>query len=210
MDFKELLEEDFKDVDIYDSKLPNPIAVREWRGLQDREIYINYPITDELINLSLEIINWNKMDNEINLPIEDRIPIKIFINSDGGDLDATLNLIDIIEISKTPVYTIGMSKCYSSGAILLISGHKRFAFNNTSFLLHDGCIEINNYISKAIDSVKFIEKRENNLRKYILSKTNITKSLYDKKYNEDNYLTSDEMIKYDIVDEIISDISKIY
>lgn len=48
-------------------------------------------------------------------PIADRKPIKIWINSNGGSLNAINELINICNLSKTPVYAIGMAKCYSAG-----------------------------------------------------------------------------------------------
>ena len=195
--------------DIYDLQLPSPHSVIEWNGLQNREIHINYDIDEEIIDVGLQIINWNNQDDESNIPINERKPIKIYINSNGGDLLSTFNLIDIINISKTPVYTIGMANCYSSGGLLLLSGHKRLIFPNTTFLLHDGYTDDNNSLGKVMDKVKFTEKIETKVRDYVISKTKINKNLYNKKYREDWYLLANEMIELGIADEIISDISQI-
>jgi ATP-dependent protease ClpP protease subunit len=107
-DILELNELSLADVDeVYNLKLPNPDSVLDWKGLLNREIHLNYGINDYLVNIGLMIINWNREDEKLKIPINERTPIKIFINSNGGDLIPTLNLIDIITLSKTPVYTIG-------------------------------------------------------------------------------------------------------
>lgn len=194
---------------IYNLKLADPESVREWRGLENREIYINFEINDFLMNLCLEIINWNREDEQLNLPIEERIPIKVYINSDGGELPAVMNFIDVINVSKTPIYTIGMGKCYSSGGLLLLSGHKRFIFPNTIFLLHDGYMGDFNSTGKALDRAKFTEKSEEMLKDYIISKTKITQKAYNEKYRQDWYMSADEMIELGIADEIVTDIKQI-
>ena len=71
---------------------------------------------------------FNKQDDEDNIPIEERKPIKIFIDSPGGDLVATFTMINAIKLSKTPVYTINIGAAYSGGFFIFLAGHKRFAY----------------------------------------------------------------------------------
>ena len=201
----ELIEENIEQY-----KLPSPEQIIIHRGLSKREIYINFPIDDELLDICLEIINWNKEDYENNIPVEKRNPIKIFINSSGGDLDITMNLLSIIETSKTPVYTIGMAKCYSSGGLILLSGHKRFIFENTYFLLHNGYCTIGGDTAKVQDTIEFNNKCEEKIKNIILKKTNISKEEYQSKYRSDWYMTSDEIIKYGVADKIINSIDELF
>jgi ATP-dependent protease ClpP protease subunit len=102
-----------------------------------------------------------------------------------------------------------MGSCYSSGGLLLLSGHKRLVFANTTFLLHDGYTGDNNSLGKVLDKVKFTEKIENKVRDYVISRTKITKNMYNKKYREDWYIFADEMVELGIADEVIADINQI-
>lgn len=45
---------------------------------------------------------WNLMDKDI--PIEERMPIKVYINSYGGSVTAGLTIVDAITMSKTSLY----------------------------------------------------------------------------------------------------------
>ena len=128
--------EDFEDIqDLMEDVLPEPSLLEYYRRLKKREILWNDEIDDATIDIALYIRKWNAEDRGIEP--KDRRPIKILINSDGGSVDTVLHIIDMIHLSKTPVYTIGMGRVYSAGGLLLMAGHKRYIFPHTSCLIHD-------------------------------------------------------------------------
>ena len=118
---KKLMEEfneDFIDVGgVLDTTLPDPTMVEYYRRLKKREILWNDDISDATIDIALYIKKWNAEDKGI--APEERKPIKIFINSDGGSVDTVLHIIDMIHLSKTPIYTIGMGRVYSAMSFLI-------------------------------------------------------------------------------------------
>ncbi len=65
-------------------------------------------------------------------------PIKIFIDSPGGDADAGYAIFDMIRFIKAPVYTIGMGLVASAGSIILLAAPKerRFGLPNSHYLIH--------------------------------------------------------------------------
>ena len=81
---------------------------------------------------------FNKQDEQENIPIEKRKPIKLYIDSIGGDIMGTLTIIDSIRQSNTPVITINTGQAYSGGFFCFIAGHKRISYPNASFLFHEG------------------------------------------------------------------------
>lgn len=201
-------EEDFSDMTaLLDTTLPDPALIELYRRLRNREIVWNDNIDDATIDIALYIRKWNKKDREIDA--DKRKPIKIFINSDGGNVDTVLHIIDMIQLSKTPVYTIGMGRVYSAGGLLLMAGHKRFVFPNTSCLIHDGSSGVIDSIGKMLDNLEFTKKLNERIREYILSKTNITDEMYKENYRSDWFLFSTEMIELGIADEIVTDIDTI-
>ena len=208
---KKIMEEfevDFKDVSgVIDTSLPAPELLEFYRRIKRREILWNDEIDDTTIDVSLYIKEWNEEDK--GLPVEERAPIKIFINSDGGSVDTVMNVIDMITLSKTPVITIGMGRVYSAGGLLLMAGSKRYIFEHTSCLIHDGSSGAIGNIGKLLDNLRFTEALEKRMKDYIISHTHITSAMYDENYRRDWFLFSDEMIKYGIADEIITDIDTI-
>lgn len=190
--------------DLIDTHLPDPPTLEFYRGLKNREIVWNGEIDDTLVDIGTYIRRWNKED--AGVPVESRKPIKLFINSDGGTVDAAMNLINIIEVSKTPVLTVGLGRVYSAGGLLLMAGHKRYIFKDTTCLIHDGSSGAIGSIGKLMDSLEFTRKLEERMKQYIISRTKITSAMYDKNYRKDWFLFSDEMIKLGIADEIVTDL----
>ena len=200
--------EDFSDMEgLFDTTLPDPTMVEFYRRLKNREILWNDDIDDATIDIALYIKKWN--DEDKDLAIEDRQPIKIFINSDGGYVATVLHVIDMIHLSKTPVYTIGMGRVYSAGGLLLMAGHKRYIFPHTSCLIHDGSSVAIGSIGKMIDNLEFTKELEKRIKQYILSSTRITEEIYDQNYRRDWFMFSEEIIKLGIADEIVTDIDTI-
>lgn len=200
--------EDFSDMEgLFDTTLPDPTMVEFYRRLKNREILWNDDIDDATIDIALYIKKWN--DEDKDLAIEDRQPIKIFINSDGGYVATVLHVIDMIHLSKTPVYTIGMGRVYSACGLLLMAGHKRYIFPHTSCLIHDGSSGAIGSIGKMIDNLEFTKELEKRIKQYILSSTRITEEIYDQNYRRDWFMFSEEIIKLGIADEIVTDIDTI-
>ena len=200
--------EDFSDMEgLFDTTLPDPTMVEFYRRLKNREILWNDDIDDATIDIALYIKKWN--DEDKDLAIEDRQPIKIFMNSDGGYVATVLHVIDMIHLSKTPVYTIGMGRVYSAGGLLLMAGHKRYIFPHTSCLIHDGSSGAIGSIGKMIDNLEFTKELEKRIKQYILSSTRITEEIYDQNYRRDWFMFSEEIIKLGIADEIVTDIDTI-
>jgi len=200
--------EEFCDVEaLMETGLPDPTLLEFYRRTQKREILWNDDIDDSTIDIALYIKKWNEEDK--GKAVEERKPIKVFINSDGGSLDTVMHIIDIILLSKTPVITIGMGRVYSAGGLLLMAGHKRYIFNHTSCLIHDGSSGAIGSVGKLLDNLKFTEASEQRIKHYIITQTRITTEMYEDNYRRDWFLFSDEMIRLGIADEIVTDIDTI-
>lgn len=208
MNKKSIFTDDFEDVsDLMETTLPSPELLEYYRRLKNREIVWNDIITDCTIDIPLYIFKWNKEDQGI--PVEDRKPIKVWINTDGGDTNVTLFTASVIALSKTPVITIGMGRSYSSGGLLLMAGHKRLIFDSTSVLIHDGSTGAIGDTGKVIDNLEFTKEMEARVKEFILNHTSIPEDLLDKNYRRDWFLFSEDVIKYGIADKIIEDIEEI-
>lgn len=181
--------------------------IQQMKDYEDRVFWIEGEIEEDIMLLGKRIIEYNKVDKGI--PIEERTPIKIFISSNGGLLDETLTLVRLIEISKTPIYTINACYSYSAAALFLISGHKRFALPETKCLFHSGSGGYSGTFDQTQAAMDDYKKSVKQMQDYILSKTTIDAKLLNKKKSYDWYLSADEMVKYGVVDKIITDLDEI-
>lgn len=187
------------------SKLPSPILLNFYKNLEERILWIDFDITEGLIEFENYILKWNKEDKGIDK--EDRKPIRIFIYSYGGDVDAIMSFIELIKLSKTPVYTYNMGQALSAGALLFIVGHKRFAMPGSQVLIHSGGVNgiggETNSVIEAVDNIKKIQKI---IEIFIIDNTSIDKKTYNKFSKKEWYITVEDGLKYGIIDEVITDI----
>lgn len=188
-------------------QLPDPTLYEYYRRLENREILINEDIDDSVIETAMHILRWNREDS--GLAEEVRTPIKIYINSNGGDVEPTMTLVDTILMSKTPVITIGLCRVFSSAGYIFIAGHRRIALPCASCLIHDGSTSIVANTGKAADAFVYTQKLDERVRELITSRTNITAEMYDNNYRRDWFIPSREMLALGIADEIADDIDDI-
>ena len=173
----------------------------------ERTIYITDEITQEMANSFYHmIVFWNKADEEEEIDPNDRKPIKVYINTPGGDLNAVFTIIDAIKLSLTPVHTIVTGNAYSGGFFISITGHKRFCTPNSSYLFHEGSITDGGDAGKIRNRMEFYWKQLDRLKEIVLENTKITEEEYEKRKNEDWQMWADEAVKYGIADEIITTI----
>ncbi|MGE7762459.1 ClpP family protease [Peribacillus sp. NPDC097895] len=185
-----------------------PDSLEEYQfylGLKERKIYFNYDVDTTIVNkIVYWIQEWNREDEELNIPIDKRKTIQIYITSDGGDVVAGFSAIDAIKSSKTKVETIGVGSCVSMGALLLISGHYRKAYPNTIILIHDGSMSVQSTSKKAKNTMNFYDRLDNRIKDFIVENTNISEELYNEKGDEEWYMfANDEGLSLGIVHEII-------
>ena len=149
---------------------------------------------------------WNRRDEEEGLNIEERKPIKIYIDSCGGSLTDAFTIIDSIRMSKTPVITIATGCAYSAGFFIFISGHKRIAYPHASFLYHEGSATNGGTASQFRNFADFYDIQLTQLKQIVLDYTDIDEDEYNKHKKDDWWMTAEDAINYGIADEIAGDL----
>ena len=119
---------------------------------------------DSIIKSILEVNESNKTSS----------PIKLYINSYGGDVYPFLGLIDVILASKTPVYTYTLGAAMSCALLVALAGHKRFAYKHSTFMYHQ--ISLGEWdVAKNLEEDLIETKRLHKLiEEMVLNKTTIT------------------------------------
>ena len=188
-------------------QLPDPDLRDYYLDEQDRVFWVTGEINDKLLDLVKMIIKCNREDKD--KPKEERKPIKVFIDSPGGDVCALWTTMKAIEISKTPVYTINYCTAFSAGADLLASGHKRFALPGTSVMVHSGSCMFGGTMEQAENMKKHFDKLGKKVTDHFLAHTNIDPKTFKKKAPSDWYMDEDEALKNGLIDEIVTDFDEI-
>lgn len=176
----------------------------EIEDFEQRRLFLNSEVDESIItSLAYHILRYNRIDKDV--PVEERTPILLYINSPGGSVSDGYGLIDVILASKTPVYTVNQGLCASMGFLIFIAGHKRFSMQHSEFLMHDGsCGLMFESTAKMKDRIDFeAGQLEQMTKNYIMSHTNIDEVTYDAKYRMEWYTLPDEAKSYGICDFII-------
>jgi len=189
-------------------QLPDPELRDYYIDEQDRVFWVNGTIDDSLLNLVRMIIKYNKEDKDKK--VEDRVPIKVFIDSPGGDVCTLWTTIKAIEISKTPVYTINYCTAYSAAADLLAAGHKRYTLPGCTAMVHTGSCGYGGTVEQVENMKKYFDKLGKKIIDYFLAHTKVDPKMFKKKAASDWYMDEQEMLDNGLVDDIISDLDVLY
>ncbi len=188
-------------------QLPSPELLTYYRNLEDRVIWIDYGVDESILEVSKLIMRFNREDKDI--PAEQRKPIKLLLYSYGGDGQACFSLLDVIALSKTPVYTINMGVAMSAGLLILLAGHKRFCLKTSTALAHSGSGGASGTFEQTEAQMKDYKRFVDTMRNYIIERTNIDTKTLNKYKSKEWYMYAEEQIKYRVVDKIIDDIDEI-
>lgn len=193
--------------DTKENQLPSPEEYTYWKDRKNRTFYIDYEIDEDysLVELAKIIIQMNIEEKDVETPE----PIRLFIHSYGGDIEQSLFFCDLVKASRIPIITIGIGVAMSAGFLIFLSGKKRYAFSHTSMLVHSGSAAFQGTAEQIEEAQKNYKKQIEQMKSYILDNTVIDEKTFNKNRNKDWYLSSDELLKYGIIDEIITDLTTI-
>ena len=176
-------------------------------SIEERTIILTDIEEMAAVGVNTYIRFWNKCDRENNIPVEQRKPIIILLDSNGGSLDAGLSIHDSIVLSTTPVYTVNISKAYSAGMLIYLAGHQRFTFPNASFLWHEGSCGLNQTDANKFDNyAEFYKLQRQSLKKIMLAQTNICEDDYNEHSRDDWWFSADEAIEKGIATNYVEKI----
>ena len=171
------------------------------RLLKDRIIFLAEEVnsvTASLVIAQLLFLESEDPDKEISF----------YINSPGGSITDGMAIVDTINYIKSPVSTICVGMAASMGAVLLASGAKgkRFATPNSEILIHQPLI-MGGGISGQTTEIQIhadqMVKTRAKLNKILSDATGQSIEQIEKDTDRDHYMTSEEALKYGLIDEII-------
>lgn len=185
----------------YNLKLED-VFVQE--DIKNRHLFLNDIIDETIVDsVVYHILRYNAQDRDI--AVEDRKPIIIYINSPGGSVSDGYGLVDTIQNSITPVYTVNIGLAASMGFLIFIAGHKRFSYKKSEFLMHEGSIFGGiDHVTKMKDRIEFeTGQLEQMTKDYVLENTNITNEKYEEKQMREWYMLPNEAKELGVVDYIV-------
>lgn len=189
-------------------QLPDPMLRNHYRDEAERIFWIDDQINDNTLDLVETIIRCNKEDK--GKATEERTPIKVMINSGGGDVQVMLTIIKTMKISKTPVYTICYSSAMSAAAEILAAGNKRYALPGTCVMVHSGSCSYGGTMEQAESCKKYVDSLTKRATDEFVSNTKIDAKTLKKRGASDWYMSEDEALERGVIDAIITDLDEIF
>jgi ATP-dependent Clp protease, protease subunit len=133
-------------------------------------------------------------------------PIRIFIDSPGGDADAGYAIFDMIRFVKPEVWTIGMGLVASAGAIILLAASKerRVGLPNSHYLIHQPLSGMRGVATDIEIHAREIEKMRLKINKLIADETGQVLDKVAKDTDRDYWMNADEAKEYGLIKKVIA------
>jgi ATP-dependent Clp protease protease subunit len=168
------------------------------RLMMDRLLWVAGPVNDNMSTVVQAQLMY--------LDSVDKIDITMHIDSPGGSVKSGLSMVDVMDYIKCDIRTVNTGMAASMGSILLGAGTKgkRSSLRFSRTMLHQSSGGFRGNIQDAeIDMVEW-KKINQTLFDLLGQYCNKKPSQVMKDASRDLWLSSEEALKYGIIDEIVT------
>jgi len=168
------------------------------RLLKERIVFVGGGINDQMANIVIAQLLFLESEDQ-------KKDIKLYINSPGGSVTATLAIVDTMNHIAPDVSTICVGLAASGGAILLGAGTKgkRLALPNSEVMIHQPLGGAEGQASDLEITARHILKTKDNLNKMLANFTGQSLEKIERDVDRDFFMSADEAKKYGLIDQVI-------
>ena len=173
------------------------------RLLKERIIFLGTGIDDNVSSLIIAQLLFLESED----PDKD---ISMYINSPGGVVTSGFGILDTMSYIKPDIATICMGQAASMAAVILSAGTKgkRSALENSRVMIHQPLGGVQGQATDIEIHTKEILYLKKKLNKILSNNTGKSLKTIERDTNRDYFLSSDEALKYGLIDEIVSNRKK--
>ncbi len=191
------------------SRILNPYIIEERSmNITQLDVYSRL-MMDRILFLSGEVCS-DTMDTLVAqmlfLDAQSHEPIKLYINSGGGECYSGLELVSVMRYIKSPVHTIVLGCAASMGAVIASSGEKgyRKALPYSRFMIHQPSsgVGYSTFKDQQIH-LREMERLKWDLYEVLASNSGKASEEIEKLCDRDNWMKPEEAIKLGFLDEVI-------
>ncbi len=138
-------------------------------------------------------------------------PVRIFINSPGGDVDAGFAIYDMVRFVSCPVIMVGMGLVASAAALVLLSvpSDRRVGLPNSSYLIHQPLSEMRGNATEIEIHAQQLEKMKDKLNRIISEATGVSLDKVTLDTDRDHWLDAGEALSYGLISKVIASRSEL-
>jgi ATP-dependent Clp protease protease subunit len=193
---EEVLEEDEEDEKESEDKpaVSDPLL---HKMLKTRTILLSGEIKKDLAERTIrQLLLLEDMGDE---------PIRIFIDSPGGDADAGYAIFDMIRFVSPPVWTIGMGLVASAAAIIQLAAprERRVGLSNSHYLIHQPLSGIRGVATDIEIHAREVDKLREKINRLISEETGTGFEQVEKDTDRDFWMNAEEAVRYGLISRVI-------
>lgn len=168
------------------------------RLLKERIIFLGTGIDDYVSSLIIAQLLFLEAEE----PDKD---IYMYINSPGGIITSGFGILDTMAYIKPDVSTICMGQAASMAAIILCAGAKgkRSALPNSRVMIHQPMGGVQGQATDIEIHTKEILYLRDKLNRILAKNTGKSIKTIEKDTNRDNFMSSNDALKYGMIDQIV-------
>jgi len=196
-------DEDDNDDDIQEKDKTPVLDPLAGRMLKTRTVLLSGEINKELAEKAIrQLLLLEDMNDD---------PIRIFIDSPGGDADAGYAIFDMIRFVKPKIWTIGMGLVASAAAIIQLASprDRRVGLPNSHYLIHQPLSGIRGVATDIEIHAKELEKLREKINRLIAEETGNSVNQVEKDTDRDYWMTATEAVKYGLISKVITNRSEL-
>jgi ATP-dependent Clp protease protease subunit len=133
-------------------------------------------------------------------------PIKVFIDSPGGDVDAGYAIIDMMKFVKPEVWTVGMGLVASAGALILLGAPRehRVGLPHSHYLIHQPLSGLRGVATDIEIHARELEKVRERINRFIAEETGKPQEQVVQDTDRDFWMNAEEARDYGLVSRIVT------
>lgn len=181
---------------------PKPVEARP--TAKPLTIRFHTPVTsDSCSKLAEALVQMDMQSKQLEAAYGQRMPVKLHLQSLGGELLPTFYICDLIKELDTPVHVYIDGFVASAASLIAICGEKRFMTKNSCVLVHQLRAASSGKLSDMKQEIDNLNNFMGSLRQIYLENSNVKEEELDDLLTSELWLDSEKCLEMGFVDEII-------
>lgn len=167
------------------------------RMLKDRIVFLTGQVAEEMSNHLIAQLLLLESQN-------DKAPIIMYVNSPGGSVTHGMAIYDTMQYIKSPIHTIILGQAASMASLLACAGEKRYITTNSRHMIHQPLGGASGQATDVLIHANELLRWKEVLTGIYQTHTGQPLEKLQQDMERDNYMTSQQALDYNLVDEIVS------
>lgn len=167
--------------------------------LRERIIILGTPINDQIANLTVAQLLFLAREDPTK-------PIRLYINSPGGQVYAGMAIYDTMQQIECPVSTVAVGFTASFGTVLLAAGEPgmRYALPNATIHMHQPLGGAQGQATDIEIQAREILRLRSSINDILSRHTKQPVSRIEEDLDRDSYMDANQAKEYGLIDQVLT------